>query len=36
MTEIACSPETFTPWFKLEWGRLLRDHPQVLGTPRTG
>jgi isopentenyl-diphosphate delta-isomerase len=33
--EIACAPETFTPWFKLEWERLLRDYPQVLGTPST-
>jgi isopentenyl-diphosphate delta-isomerase len=32
--EIACAPETFTPWFKLEWERLLHAHPQVLGTPR--
>jgi isopentenyl-diphosphate delta-isomerase len=29
--EIACAPNAFTPWFKLEWERLLRDHPQVLG-----
>lgn len=28
--EIACAPETFTPWFKIEWERLVRDHPQVL------
>ena len=34
--EIACAPETFTPWFKLEWERLLRDHPRVLGTPSPG
>lgn len=34
--EIACAPETFTPWFKLEWERLLCDHPQVLGMPSTG
>jgi isopentenyl-diphosphate delta-isomerase len=34
--EIACAPETFTPWFKLEWERLLRAHPRVLGTPDTG
>ena len=32
--EIACAPETFTPWFKLEWECLLRDHPRVLGTPQ--
>jgi isopentenyl-diphosphate delta-isomerase len=29
--EIASAPETFTPWFKIEWERLLREHPQVLG-----
>ncbi|SPM37895.1 Isopentenyldiphosphate isomerase [Mycobacterium numidiamassiliense] len=34
--EIACAPETFTPWFKLEWERLLRDHPQALGGPDPG
>ena len=34
--EIASAPETFTPWFKLEWERLLRDHPRVLGAPYTG
>ena len=34
--EIASAPETFTPWFKLEWERLLRDHPRVLDTPCTG
>ena len=34
--KIACAPETFTPWFKLEWERLLRAHPQVLGPPCTG
>jgi isopentenyl-diphosphate delta-isomerase len=36
LAEIASAPETFTPWFKLEWERLLRDHPRVLGAPRTG
>ena len=34
--EIARAPETFTPWFKLEWERLLLAHPQVLGPPCTG
>lgn len=34
--EIASAPETFTPWFKIEWERLLRDHPRVLGTPSEG
>lgn len=34
--EIACAPETFTPWFKIEWERLLRDHPRVLGMPSAG
>ena len=30
--EIARAPETFTPWFKLEWARILRAHARVLGT----
>jgi isopentenyl-diphosphate delta-isomerase len=33
--EIACAPETFTPWFKLEWARILRAHTRLLGTMRT-
>jgi isopentenyl-diphosphate Delta-isomerase len=33
--EIARAPETFTPWFKLEWARILRAHSRVLGTTRT-
>jgi isopentenyl-diphosphate delta-isomerase len=33
--EIAGAPETFTPWFKLEWERIVRAHPRVLGTPCT-
>jgi isopentenyl-diphosphate delta-isomerase len=33
--EIASAPETFTPWFKLEWERIVRAHPRVLGTPCT-
>lgn len=32
--EIACTPESFTPWFRLEWERLLRDHPGALGAQR--
>jgi isopentenyl-diphosphate Delta-isomerase len=34
--EIARAPETFTPWFKLEWARILRAHSWVLDTTRTG
>ena len=34
--EIARAPETFTPWLKLEWARILRSHARVLGTPCTG
>jgi isopentenyl-diphosphate delta-isomerase len=30
--EIARAPETFTPWFKLEWTHILRAHRQVLST----
>jgi isopentenyl-diphosphate Delta-isomerase len=30
--EIARAPETFTPWFKLEWARILHAHARVLGT----
>jgi isopentenyl-diphosphate delta-isomerase len=33
--EIACAPETFTPWFKLEWARILRTHDWVLDTTST-
>jgi isopentenyl-diphosphate Delta-isomerase len=29
--EIARAPETFTPWFKLEWARIVLLHPWVLG-----
>ncbi|WP_082978493.1 isopentenyl-diphosphate Delta-isomerase [Mycobacterium sp. 1081908.1] len=29
-TEMICAPETFTPWFKLEWDRVLRAHSWVL------
>jgi isopentenyl-diphosphate Delta-isomerase len=27
--EIATRPQTFTPWFKIEWERLRREHSQV-------
>jgi isopentenyl-diphosphate delta-isomerase len=27
--EMKARPQTFTPWFKIEWGRLRREHPQV-------
>lgn len=27
--EMAAQPEAFTPWFKIEWARIKRDHPQV-------
>ena len=25
-SEVARAPETFTPWFKLAWARILREH----------
>jgi isopentenyl-diphosphate delta-isomerase len=28
-TEMMARPETFTPWFKIEWERLRREHAQV-------
>lgn len=28
--EMAARPEAFTPWFKLEWARIKRDHHQDL------
>jgi isopentenyl-diphosphate delta-isomerase len=31
--EIAARPETFTPWFKIEWERLRREHLQVFAPP---
>jgi isopentenyl-diphosphate delta-isomerase len=34
--EMEGTPEAFTPWFKLEWDRLLRAHPHVLDTPCPG
>ena len=30
--EIARAPESFTPWFKLEWAKIVRAYPRVLGT----
>jgi isopentenyl-diphosphate delta-isomerase len=30
-TEIMCAPERFTPWFKIEWQRVVRAHSWVLG-----
>jgi len=30
-TEIAHAPETFTPWFKLEWANIMRNYARVLG-----
>jgi isopentenyl-diphosphate Delta-isomerase len=32
--EIDRAPETFTPWLKLEWARIVRDHTWVLA-PRS-
>jgi isopentenyl-diphosphate delta-isomerase len=32
--EMASQSQAFTPWFRIEWERLRREHPQVL-TPRT-
>lgn len=29
--EIAQRPQAFTPWFKLEWARIRREHAAVLG-----
>jgi isopentenyl-diphosphate Delta-isomerase len=29
--EIKAAPETFTPWFKLEWARIWGTHMRVLG-----
>lgn len=28
--EIAATPERFTPWFKIEWARIRREHGSVL------
>ncbi|HZR35627.1 MAG TPA: isopentenyl-diphosphate Delta-isomerase [Nevskia sp.] len=27
--QMAASPEAFTPWFKIEWARIRRDHAEV-------
>jgi isopentenyl-diphosphate delta-isomerase len=32
--EIARAPQTFTPWFKLEWARIRREFPQWLRPAR--
>jgi isopentenyl-diphosphate delta-isomerase len=32
--EIACAPDTFTPWFKLEWAHISRACPWLLDTTR--
>ncbi len=29
--EMICAPQRFTPWFKLEWGRVMRAHSWALG-----
>ncbi|MBL6749945.1 MAG: isopentenyl-diphosphate Delta-isomerase [Nevskia sp.] len=29
--EIAARPETFTPWFKLEWARIRSQHARLCG-----
>lgn len=28
--EMAADPDAFTPWFKIEWARIRREHPEVL------
>ena len=28
--ELAAKPGRFTPWFRMEWERLRRDHPEAL------
>ena len=28
--EMKANPGAFTPWFKIEWARIRRDHPEVL------
>jgi isopentenyl-diphosphate Delta-isomerase len=33
--EIACAPESFTPWFKMEWTRIVRAHSGVFDPART-
>ena len=34
--EIACAPGNFTPWFKIEWARLMRAHSGVLDPDTRG
>lgn len=34
--QIACAPGKFTPWFKIEWARIVRSHSGVLDPTRTG
>jgi isopentenyl-diphosphate Delta-isomerase len=34
--QIAGAPGNFTPWFKIEWARILRSHSAVLDPTRTG
>ena len=31
--EIACTPETFTPWFKIEWARMVRTANERAALP---
>jgi isopentenyl-diphosphate Delta-isomerase len=31
--EIACTPETFTPWFKIEWARIVRTANELAALP---
>lgn len=33
--EIVAHPERFTPWFKIEWDRLRREHAHVFAPPAT-
>ena len=33
--EIAAQPEAFTPWFKIEWTRIRRDHAAVFASLNT-
>jgi isopentenyl-diphosphate Delta-isomerase len=34
--QIACAPGKFTPWFKIEWARILHSLSGVLDPTRTG
>ncbi len=31
--EIAAQPQSFTPWFKIEWERLRREYPHAMAPP---